>query len=391
MRSVGEGLEESWGWRGLRAAAWTGALVWSGAAALALHERGRMARAIDVAPATEGPLVSIVVPARDEERAIGAAVRSLLAQDYRHLELLVVDDQSSDDTAALARAAVGDDPRGRVIDGAELPRGWVGKSWAAWQGYRAATGDWLLFTDADVIHRPDCLARTLALGRRMDRGVTLVPRIDVGSRAEAVVLPAAFALIATFVAPGPLVRSPRSPTAMAAGGYMLLPRRDYARVGGHRAIRELMVDDVSLAERLKAAGRPLEMVNGTSVARLRMYRGGADLWRGWRKNASFGSANPLRAVVGSSTLALAAVAGPAAAAAGVAGGRRRLAAVGLVGWLAQIAIARINASWVGGRWPDAIAFPAGVAFMAAAALRGAIDRLSGRGALWRGRRYPSAR
>ena len=373
----------------MKAAIALSASIWSAAAALALHERRVAKNAARAAPLSDGPRVSVIVPARNEARGVGAAVDSILRQDHTELELIVVDDRSDDETAARARAAAGDDPRATVVTGAPLPEGWVGKSWAAWQGFERARGEWLLFTDADVVHRRDCLSRSLGLARDLGGGITLVPRIEVGTHTEAVVLPAAFAMIATFVAPGPLVRSPRSGTAMAAGGFMLMPRADYERVGGHRAIRGRMVDDVSMAERLKAIGRPLRMVDGVELARLRMYDGPADMWRGWRKNASFGAQDPMRAIAGSGLVAAAALAGPIGTLAGLARRDRATALLGGAAWIAQMATARINARSVAGSPVHAVGFPLGVAFIAAAAWRGAADRLSGRGAVWRGRRYPT--
>lgn len=374
----------------MRTAAAIGALVWSAAAALAAHERSVATRAAEVPPLETGPRVSVIMPARNEQRAIGLAVASVMAQDYADVELIVVDDQSTDRTRERALTALDGDSRGRVIAGEEPPEGWVGKSWAAWQGYRRATGEWLLFTDADVIQREDCVGRCLALATALDRGVTLVPRIDVDTPAEAIVLPAAFAMIATFVAPGPLVRAPSSSTAMAAGGFMLMPRADYEGIGGHQAIRGRMVDDVSMARRLKAAGRSMRFLDGVELARLRMYDGAGDMWRGWRKNASFGAADVPRAVVGSSLIAATAAVGPLATIAGVLSGRRGLALLGALGWGAQFVTARINSRSVGGDPKYGLAFPLGVAFIAAAVIRGSIDRVSGKGAVWRGRRYPTA-
>ena len=129
--------------------------LWAGAAALALHERRRAERPDDEPPLRDGPRVSVVVPARDEERGIGEAIRSLRALEWDDLEVVVVDDQSRDGTLAAAREAADHDPRVIVMSGAPLPDGWVGKSWACWQGVQRATGDWLLFTDADVVHAPD--------------------------------------------------------------------------------------------------------------------------------------------------------------------------------------------------------------------------------------------
>ncbi len=255
------------------------AALWGGAAALAIHERRVAPRADLEPPATPGPLVSVIVPARDEERGIGAAVRSLRALEYGRVEVIVVDDQSDDGTLTAARAAAGDDPRVSVIEGAPLPEDWVGKPWACWQGVTRSRGEWLLFTDADVVHSPDSLGRTLAMAARLDRGgLTLLPTIDCGGAVERAVMPAALTAIATFVAPGPLARSARSRVAIAAGGYILIPRALYDRVGGHAAIRGRMVDDVCLAAAVKRTGSLLVPVPAGRLARLRMYHGGREVW-----------------------------------------------------------------------------------------------------------------
>jgi hypothetical protein len=337
--------------------------------------------------------VSVVVPARDEERGVGAAVRSLRALDYAPVEVIVVDDQSRDATASAARAAAGGDGRVRVLEGAPLPPGWVGKPWACWQGAREARGDWLLFTDADVIHAPDSLGRALALARRLGRGgVTMFPTIETGGATERVVIPAAAAAIGLFVAPGPLARSPRSGVAIAAGGYLLIERSLYDRVGGHAAIRGHVLDDVTLAARVKAAGGLLVPAPAGRLARLRMYHGAREVWQGWSKNASFGvEGGALRALVGATTLA--ALAGlPAAAAA--QGARRRdaaLAAAGLAGTASLMALQRLTTWAVPTPAGYAAMMPAGMLVVSAAAARGALERLAGRGPRWRGRRYPLAR
>ena len=203
----------------------------------------------------------------------------------------MVDDESRDGTLAAARAAAGDDPRVRVLAGEALPPGWVGKSWACWQAVRAARGDWLLFTDADVIHAPDSLGRALAMARRLGRGgVTLFPTIDCEGALERLVTPAAVTAIGTFVAPGPLARSRRSRVAIAAGGYILVERGVYEAAGGHAAIRSRMVEDVCLAEAVKRGGHLLVPMPAGPLARLRMYHGGREVWDGWSKNASFAAA-----------------------------------------------------------------------------------------------------
>lgn len=373
--------------------AWVAAAVWGGAVALALHERGAAPRPEREPAVREGPPVSVIVPARDEERGIGAAVRSLRALDYAPLEVIVVDDESGDDTGAAAREAAGGDPRVRVLTGAPLPAGWVGKPWACWQGVRAARGEWLLFTDADVVHAPDSLGRALALARRLGRGgATLFPTIEAVGAAERAVIPAAAAAIGAFVAPGPLARSPRSAVAIAAGGYLLVERSLYERIGGHAAIRDRMVDDVTLAARVKGAGGLLVPAPAGGLARLRMYHGAREVWQGWSKNASFGvEGGAAKALAGATTVAALALLPPAAVAAGV---RRRdpgLAAAGLAGTGALVALQRLTTWAVPTPAPYAAAMPLGMTVMAAAAARGALERMAGAGPRWRGRRYPLAR
>ncbi len=344
-------------------------------------------------PITVGPLVSIVLPARDEARGVGAAVRSHLEQTYRRIEVFVVDDQSTDDTASVAADAAAGDDRFRVVAGKPLPDGWVGKSWACWQGARQARGEWLLFSDADVVHSPEALSHCLALAVRLGRGgLTLTPRVDATTVAERLVMPAAATLIENVLAPGFLVRSPRSRIVMAAGAYLLIRHDVYARFGGHESIAGRMVDDVALAQAVKRGGGLLVPAIGTDLIRLRMYHDAAEMWRGWRKNAAFASAgDPSKGLAPATGLAVLGVAPVICALSGARRRDGRLTALGVVGFAAQCALQRLASPIVDTPARYAPTLPVGTTFMAAAALRGAIDRITGRGPLWRGRRYPDAR
>jgi chlorobactene glucosyltransferase len=377
----------------LRLGAGAAAAFWLGAAGLALHERRRAPRAEREPPAGGGSLVSVVVPARDEQRDVGATVRSLLALDYAPFEVIVVDDESRDATAAAARAAAGGDPRVRVLAGRPLPAGWVGKSWACWQGAQAARGDWLLFTDADVVHAPDSLGRAVAMATRLGRGgITLFPTIDTVGPVERMVAPAALTAIGTFVAPGPLARSPRSRVAIAAGAYMLVERRLYDAVGGHSRIRGRMIDDVCLAAAIKRSGGLLVPALAGPLARLRMYHGGREVWEGWSKNASFGAAGGAgKGLVGAAVVAALALLPPVASVAGLRRRDRALAAAGLSGTLALLLLQRLSAGLVPTPPRYAPTLPLGMLVLCGAAARGALHRLTGAGPSWRGRRYPLAR
>ena len=321
---------------------------------------------------------------------MGRAVASHLAQSYGNIELIVVDDESSDGTADVATRAAAGDERFRLIHGAPVPDGWVGKSWACWQGARDARGEWLLFSDADVVHAPDALARCVALAVRLGRGgLTLTPGVDTGTVAERVVMPAAATLIENVLAPGFLVRSPRSAIVMAAGAYLLVRRDVYESFNGHDGIGAHMVDDVALAQAVKRSGALLYPADGTGLIRLRMYHDLREMWRGWRKNAAFASTlDPTRGIAPALALM---VLGLAPSVATVRGLRRvdpRLAAVGASGFVAQCALQRLASPIVETPARYMPTLPLGTTFMAAATLRGAWDRVSGRGPLWRGRRYP---
>ncbi|MCC6829827.1 MAG: glycosyltransferase [Thermoleophilia bacterium] len=369
--------------------------LWGGALALAAYERHAVPDAADALPAADDPLpVVAVVPARDEARGVGACVASLLAQRPPLRGVVLVDDGSTDGTAEAARAAGRGDPRLRVVPAGPLPAGWVGKPWACWRGVReAGDAEWLLFSDADVVHAPDAVARTLGLARREGRGgATLVPRVRTGTRVERWVLPAAVVAIGTFVAPGPLARHPRSPVAIAAGGFILIERGLYGRVGGHRGQAGHMVDDVALALRVKCAGGLLVPALGHGLVSLRMYHGARELWRGWRKNASFAHpGGPGKALAGAALVTLMTLAPWVAAARGATRRRGAMLRWGLLGIGAQAGLQRMAAPAVPTPVRDAATLPVGMLVLSAAAVQGAVDRLTGRGAVWRGRRYPAAR
>ncbi|WP_135469486.1 glycosyltransferase [Crenalkalicoccus roseus] len=204
------------------------------------------------------PSVAALVPARDEAATIGETVRSLLAQDYPGpFRVVVVDDRSTDGTAAAARAAAAGDPRLAVVRGAARPPGWTGKLWALQQGLGAALRgrpDFLLLTDADIRHAPDslrCLVRRAAAeGRVM---VSLMARLRCASAAERWLIPA-FVFFFQMLYPFRWSNDPRARTAAAAGGCVLLRRAAFEAAGGLAPIRGEIIDDCALARRMKAVG-----------------------------------------------------------------------------------------------------------------------------------------
>ena len=237
----------------------------------------------------DAPLVSLLVPARNEEATIGRCLRSLLAQDYPNLEVVVLDDGSTDATASIVRATGGG--RVRLIAGASLPEGWTGKNWACHQLSQAARGDLLCFVDSDTTLAPGTLSAAAGVLEEEGAGlVSLLPRSSRGSVAGAVLLPMVpHAMFALF--PMAMVHSPAYPdVSVAFGPFLLLTREAYEASGGHAARSDSIVDDVEMSRAVKAAGFPVRLANGTDLVETRWYTGVGDIWRGFSKNA-YGGVN----------------------------------------------------------------------------------------------------
>jgi chlorobactene glucosyltransferase len=229
------------------------------------------------------PRVSAIIPARDEERTIEHTVRALLAQTYRDLEIIVVNDRSVDATEAILRAIDGV----IVIHGEEPPPGWLGKPWALHQGSIRATGELLLFLDADVIYdAPDTIESAVAhLEERDTPLLCLFPYVRMHGFWENVVMPN-LAMFAFTVLPLWLTNRTRI-TMLAVGGGPgnLVRRADYDAAGGHEALHNAVVDDVGLARLFRRSGRRTEVVRADRSISVRMYHGLGEIVRGFTKNA----------------------------------------------------------------------------------------------------------
>lgn len=251
-------------------------------------------------PLPDPPLVSILVPARNESRRIAACLTSLLAQDYPRFELLLLDDNSEDDTAALARAAAPSETL-QIIPGAPLPEGWTGKSWACHQLAAAATGDYLLFTDADTVHAPDALAAVMTHARATSSALLSAwPRQITGTWSERAVIPLVYVLLLGALPHYVLARLQRRPeyarwssprwleTLGAANGqFMLFTRAGYDAIGGHESVRDHLVEDVALGRRVAARtalGMKLVNCDGSRIVDCRMYESFPEVWEGFTKN-----------------------------------------------------------------------------------------------------------
>lgn len=258
------------------------------------------------------PRISVIVPARNETLNIETCLASLTASTYPTFEVIVVDDRSDDDTAELARAiAAGNAERLVVVDGAELPDGWLGKPWACHQGARVARGEMLLFTDADTRHAPELMARALA-GQREESAdlLTVVGRQLMESFWERLVQPQIF-LVMLFRFPDfeRTVKSGRWRDAIANGQFILFPRDSYEAIGGHEAVRDEVVEDLALAQLVKRAGRRLRIRSAKTDLETRMYRSLPQLIEGWSKNIVMGGLQSVPALLRSVVSPMALVTG----------------------------------------------------------------------------------
>lgn len=247
---------------------------------------GRKPRLAEEAPAA-GQLVSVIIPARNESATIATVVRSVLASSYQPLELLVVDDRSSDDTATVVEAI--SDSRLRLVRGRELPQGWYGKSWACFQGYTAAQGDILLFTDADTRHEPALLGHAVGAIISEEAGlVTVSPRQSCLTFWERAVMPQIWFLLALRYSPRAVNRARSEREVIANGQFILTTRAAYEAVGTHEAVRHEVAEDLALAQAYLRHGKKLYFAFAEELMETRMYRGLSELIEGWSKNIYLG-------------------------------------------------------------------------------------------------------
>ncbi len=244
------------------------------------------------------PAVSLLIPARDEAARIEAAVRHALASTAVDLEVIVLDDGSTDGTAAIVRRLSEEDRRVRLATAPPLPPGWCGKQHACHVLASLARHDLLAWIDADVRLEPDALSRMAAFLRRTGAGlVSGFPRQETVTLAEQLVVPQIHAVLLGYL-PIALMRRSLSPGFGAGCGQLFLARRDaYDAAGGHAAIRASLHDGVTLPRAFRAAGFMTDLCDASALATCRMYRSAPEVWRGFGKNATEGMAKPVAIVV----------------------------------------------------------------------------------------------
>ncbi len=230
--------------------------------------------------------VSVLIPARDEERSIQTCLDSILKQDYAYMEVRVLDDQSTDGTAAIIRNRAKTDSRLFLHSGNPLPAGWTGKNWACHQLAREATGDVLLFTDADNFYAPDAVSRTVGWLQTYHLGLfSAFPQQITRTWSEKLVVPVFDHFVYSFL-PLWLTYKSRFPSLSAANGqWIAITHNAYQQIGGHKAVKDQIVEDVELCRRAKRQGLETLTATGRDAVFGRMYRSWKETWAGFSKNA----------------------------------------------------------------------------------------------------------
>ncbi|HET9066494.1 MAG TPA: glycosyltransferase [Gemmatimonadales bacterium] len=238
--------------------------------------------------------ISVIVPARNESATIDTVLHSVLASTHQAFEIIVVDDRSTDDTADQVRRLAGTDPRLRLVPGAPLPTGWFGKPWACHQGAAVATGEFLLFTDADTTHHPELLSHAVGglLAEQADL-LTLTSHQQCQSFWERLVMPQIWLLLGVRYVPERINRATRPDQVVANGQFILIRRTAYDSLGGHEAVQGEVVEDLALAQHAFAAGCRIRMMFGERLLATRMYRSLGAMVEGWSKNLYVGSRQSL--------------------------------------------------------------------------------------------------
>ncbi len=260
-------------------------------ALLFMPDRWRISERWDVSdtlhtPVSRWPSLSVIVPARNERESLPLTLPSLLNQDYPNSEIILIDDESSDGTTECAQKITMQTNQSiRILKGAPPPTGWSGKLWALEQGVRQSSGEWLLFTDADIFHSQRLWKSLVAKAiNDQEDMVSLMALLDVQGFWARLLIPA-FVYFFHFLYPFKKVKDLRSGISAAAGGCILISRRALDKIGGIASYRDAWIDDISLAKRIKRAGIPLSLSLTKSVVSIRPYYRLPDIWNMVARNA----------------------------------------------------------------------------------------------------------
>ena len=343
----------------------------------------------------DAPLVSILIPVRNEEhRVLRECIASILSQDYRSFEVITVNDRSTDATGPILHAIAKTDARLRVIEGSELPAGWLGKPHAMRQALTAARNEWVLATDADMIFDESALSTAMSyiLSDKAD-ALTLIPHFESHSFWERVVIPA-WAWVLLLVAVLYRVNNPRSPRALSIGGFFLVRRSALKRIGDYEALKDEVAEDFRLAEMLKRSGARLRIEFAPQLLRTRMYRNFREMWechaKNWFAGANYSLLFAISSVFGMYLFGVAppliAAACALALAAGADADLWRLFIPSALAWMIQVFVLALFNRRFKIPFVYALLTPLGLAVLYTLLLDSSVRITTGRGVSWKGLR-----
>ena len=368
-----------------------------------IHNQYHLDIIVEIKPApppASSPLISICIPARNEENNIRNCVESALGQDYPNIEVIVLDDRSTDSTLTQLAEIASLDSRLLPVSGTDLPEGWAGKPFALFQASAVARGEWLCFVDADTFLAPQAISScySKAIETKADMFTTMNKQI-LGSFWEKVVMPLVMTALSVGFSPRK-VNDPNTRDAIANGQFIMIRRSVYDAIGGHEKVKDQIVEDKAISEQVKWNGHRLVVADGSQVISTRMYTSLPSMWEGWTKNIYLGlSDHPSMLLLGAFGATLSVIAAlflplwTLLGANWLFNGGTWLAIAVIVqsllvwGWLiyfrAQVARKMNISAWY------ALTTPLGAGVFAAMMLTSAWKVLSGQGVTWRGRKYHS--
>ena len=254
-----------------------------------IHNQYHLDIVVTPAPPPESaPKVSVCIPARNEENNIRRSVEAALRQDYPNLEVIVLDDRSTDSTLTLLKDIASRDSRLIPISGSDLPEGWAGKPFALYQASAAASGEWLCFVDADTFLEPNALSSIYAKAVETHADMFTVMTWQIlGTFWERTVMPLVMTALSVGFSPRK-VNDPSRRDAIANGQFIFIKRDIYDLIGGHESVKDQIVEDKAISEQVKWNGHRLVVADGKQVVSTRMYTSLETMWEGWTKNIYLG-------------------------------------------------------------------------------------------------------
>src|SRR5271157_258625 len=357
---------------------------------------------LPVDPPSNAPTISVCIPARNEERNIRACVEAVLNQTYPNFEVIVVDDRSTDSTLEILYSIRND--KLRIINGSDLPSSWAGKPHALYQAANACDerSEWLCFIDADTFLAPETLASCYAKAVATNADLfTLLTFQVIGTFWERTVLPLVMTALSVGFSPRK-VNDPKRKDAIANGQFIFIRRSVYDAIGGHESVKDQIVEDKAISEKVKWSGYRLIVADGMKVARTRMYTSLPEMWEGWTKNIYLGLREQdglmLLGAFGALVTVIAALVLPLWPLLGLlwflyGGGGMAISIIieALILWGVLIYVRALVAHNMNiPRW-YALTTPLGAAIFAAMMFTSTWKVISGQGVTWRGRKYKPSR